>query len=135
MPGNSAPLAHLGKFAEVAVRRARKLYGNDSFGVYPINTVYARDATTIHLCLSLSPWAPLRTPAGLAVRLHILLDLRGNIPVLIHIMDGKTHEVSLLDLLSSGARAFYVIEIGVIWIQDYLEQLKRDYAKSRKFIF
>lgn len=63
--------------AALLIRRARKLYCNDSFGINLNNTVCALDATTIDLCLSLFPWAPFRT-AKVAVKLHTLLDLRGN---------------------------------------------------------
>ncbi|MDO8753976.1 MAG: IS4 family transposase [Anaerolineales bacterium] len=99
--------------ATVLIRRARKLYGNDSFSVDLTNTIYALDATTIDLCLSLFPWAPFRT-AKAAVRLHTLLDLRGNIPAFIHITDGKTHEVNVLDMLAFEAGAFYVTDRGYL---------------------
>ncbi len=99
--------------AVLLIRRARKLYCNDSFGVDLDNTVYALDATTIDLCLSLFPWAPFRT-AKAAVKLHTLLDLRGNIPAFIHISDGKTHEVNVLDMLSFEAGAFYVMDRGYL---------------------
>ena len=77
------------ELAMLLIRRARKLYCNDSFGVDLTNTVCALDATTIDLCLSLFPWAPFRTNKA-AIKLHALLDLRGNIPAFIHITDGKT---------------------------------------------
>lgn len=99
--------------ATLLIRRARKLYCNDSFGVDLTNTVYALDATTIDLCLSLFPWAPFRTSKA-AVRLHTLLDLRGNIPAFIHITNGKTHEVNVLDTLSFEAGAFYVMDRGYL---------------------
>lgn len=99
--------------ATLLIRRARKLYCNDSFGVDLTNTVYALDATTIDLCLSLFPWALFRTSKA-AVRLHTLLDLRGNIPAFIHITDGKTHEVNVLDTLSFEAGAFYVMDRGYL---------------------
>ena len=99
--------------AMVLIRRARKLYCNDSFGIELTNTVYALDATTIDLCLSLFPWAPFRT-AKAAVKLHTLLDLRGNIPAFIHISDGKTHEVKVLDMLDFEAGAFYVMDRGYL---------------------
>ncbi len=99
--------------ATLLIRRARKLYCNDSFGVDLTNTVYALDATTIDLCLSLFPWAPFRTSKA-AVRLHTLLDLRGNIPAFIHITDGKTHEVNVLDTLPFEAGAFYVMDRGYL---------------------
>ena len=99
--------------ATLLIRRARKLYCNDSFGIELTNTVYALDATTIDLCLSLFPWAPFRT-AKAAVKLHTLLDLRGNIPAFIHISDGKTHEVNVLDMLNFEAGAFYVMDRGYL---------------------
>ena len=99
--------------AALLIRRARKLYCNDSFGIDLDNTVYALDATTIDLCLSLFPWAPFRS-AKAAVKLHTLLDLRGNIPAFIHISDGKTHEVNVLDMLCFEAGAFYVMDRGYL---------------------
>jgi len=99
--------------AALLIKRARKLYCNDSFGVDLANTVYALDATTIDLCLSLFPWAPFRTTKA-AVRLHTLLDLRGNIPAFIHVSDGKTHEVNILDMLAFEAGAFYVMDRGYL---------------------
>ena len=99
--------------AALLIRRARKLYCNDSFSVDLANTVYALDATTIDLCLSLFPWAPFRTTKA-AVKLHTLLDLRGNIPAFIHITDGKTHEVNVLDMLDFEAGAFYVMDRGYL---------------------
>ena len=99
--------------AALLIRRARKLYCNDSFGIDLDNTVYALDATTIDLCLSLFPWAPFRS-AKAAIKLHTLLDLRGNIPAFIHISDGKTHEVNVLDILPNEAGAFYVMDRGYL---------------------
>ena len=99
--------------AALLIRRARKLYRNDSFGIELDNTVYALDATTIDLCLSLFPWAPFRSTKA-AVKLHTLLDLRGPIPAFIHISDGKTHEVNVLDLLTTEAGAFYVMDRGYL---------------------
>jgi hypothetical protein len=99
--------------AALLIRRARKLYCNDSFGIDLSNTVYALDATTIDLCLSLFPWAPFRSTKA-AVKLHTLLDLRGNIPAVIHISDGKTHEVNVLDMLTFEPGAFYVMDRGYL---------------------
>ncbi len=95
------------------IRRARKLYCDESFGIELKNTVYALDASTVDLCLSLFPWAPFRSTKA-AVKLHTLLDLRGNIPAFIHISDGKTHEVSVLDILPIEAGAFYVMDRGYL---------------------
>ena len=99
--------------AALLIKRARKLYCNDSFVIELTNTVYALDATTIDLCLSLFPWAPFRKTKA-AVRLHTLLDLRGNIPAFIHISDGKTHEVNVLDMLAFEAGAFYIMDRGYL---------------------
>ena len=99
--------------AIMLIQRARKLYRNESFGIDLSNTVYALDATTIDLCLSLFPWAPFRTNKA-AVRLHTLLDLRGNIPAFIYVSDGKTHEVNVLDILSFEPGAFYVMDRGYL---------------------
>jgi IS4 transposase len=92
---------------------ARKLYANDSFVVDLKKTVYALDTRTINLCLSVFPWAPFRR-AKAAVKLHTLLDLRGNIPVFIHISDGKMHEVNILDQLAPEPGAFYIVDRGFL---------------------
>lgn len=84
-------------FAQRLIGLARGLYTDEPFGVDLAKTVYALDATTIDLCLSVFPWAPFRSIKG-AVKLHTLLELRGNIPSLIHISDGKLHDVNVLDL-------------------------------------
>ena len=100
-------------FAQVLITRARGLYANDSFGVELAQTVYALDATTIDLCLALFPWAKFRKHKG-AVKLHTLLDLRGNIPTVVIITHGKVHEVNILDQLSFEAGAFYVMDRGYL---------------------
>jgi len=102
--------------AALLIKRARRLYCNDSFGVELDSTVYALDATTIDLCLSLFPWAPFRSTKA-AVKLHTLLDLRGNIPTFIHISDGRTHEIAVLDMLTAEAGAFYVMDRGYLDFQ------------------
>ena len=100
--------------AALLIRRARKLYSDtDLVGLDLKNTVYALDATTIDLCLSLFHWAPFRKAKG-AVKLHTLLDLRGAIPAFIHISDGKMHEVNVLDFLPIEAGAFYVMGRGYL---------------------
>jgi hypothetical protein len=100
-------------FAQRLITMARKLYLDEPFGVDLKETVYALDATTIDLCLSVFPWAPFRTTKA-AVKLHTLLDLRGNIPAFIHISDGKVHEVNILDRLLPEAGAFYVMDRGYL---------------------
>ena len=92
---------------------ARRLYVNEPFGVDLKDTVYALDATTINLCLSVFPWAPFRSTKA-AIKLHTLLDLRGNIPSFIRISDGKWHEVNVLDELITEPGAFYVMDRGYI---------------------
>jgi hypothetical protein len=99
--------------AAVLIRRARKLYSDTDLGLDLTNTVYALDATTIDLCLSLFDWAPFRA-AKAAVKMHTLLDLRGAIPAFIHLSDGKMHEVNVLDFLPIEAGAFYVMDRGYL---------------------
>jgi hypothetical protein len=99
------------EFAQSLIHIARKLYVDDDFGVELNNTVYALDATTIDLCLSVFPWAHFRSTKG-AVKLHTLMDLRGNIPTFIHVSDGKLHDVNVLDLLVPEAGAFYIMDRG-----------------------
>ena len=98
-------------FAQALIHIARKLYMDDDFGVELNNTVYALDATTIDLCLSVFPWAHFRSTKS-AVKLHTLMDLRGNIPTFIHVSDGKMHDVLVLDLLVPEAGAFYIMDRG-----------------------
>ena len=94
------------EFAQRLIVKARALYVGEDFGVELANTVYALDATTIDLCLSMFPWAPFRSTKA-AIKLHTLLDLRGSIPTFIHVSDGKLHDVNVLDLLIIEAGAFY----------------------------
>lgn len=96
-------------FAQSLIGTARRLYAEEPFGLDLKDTVYALDATTIDLCLSVFPWAPFRS-AKAAIKLHTLLDLRGNIPSFIFISDGKLHEVNILDQLVPEAGAFYVMD-------------------------
>ena len=100
-------------FTQSLITIARNLYVNEPFGVDLQNSVYALDATTIDLCLSVFPWAPFRQTKA-AVKLHTLLDLRGNIPTFIHISDGKMHEVNILDQLIPEAGTFYVMDRGYL---------------------
>ena len=116
-------------FAQSLIGIARRLYADEPFGVDLANTVYALDATTIDLCLSVFPWAPFRTTKA-AVRMHTLLDLRGNIPSFIHISDGKWHEVNIFDMLVPEPGAFYVMDRGYI---DF-EQLHRLHQGGSFFV-
>jgi transposase len=100
-------------FAQVLIRQARKLYAQDDFGVQLEETAYVFDSSTIDLCLSLFPWARFRRRKA-AIKLHTLMDLRGNIPCFIRITEGKTHDVNLLDELLLEAGAFYIMDRGYI---------------------
>jgi hypothetical protein len=100
-------------FAQILIRRARSLYASEPLAVALEQTVYALDSTTIDLCLSLFPWARFRRRKG-AVKLHTLLDLRGNIPCFVHISPGKLHDVNALDHLPIEAGAFYVMDRGYV---------------------
>ena len=99
--------------AHSLIQTARKLYQDEDFGIELDQTVYALDATTIDLCLSLFPWAEFRQTKS-AIKLHTLLDLRGSIPTFIYISDGKLHEVNILDDLMLEAGAIYVMDRGYL---------------------
>jgi hypothetical protein len=100
-------------FAQVLIHTARTLYLKEPFGVELTQTVYALDATTIDLCLALFPWAHFRKNKG-AVKLHTLLDLRGNIPSFIEITSGKVHDVNILDDLIPEPGSFYIVDRGYL---------------------
>ena len=116
-------------FAERLIRVARALYSEEPFGVDLAETVYALDATTIDLCLSVFAWAPFRSTKA-AVKLHTLLDLHGNIPSFIHISDGKMHDVNVLDLLPPEAGAYYVMDRGYL----HFERLYRLHEAGSFFV-
>ncbi len=99
--------------AQYLIGIARQLYKKEQLGVDIEQTVYALDATTIDLCLALFPWAHFRTAKG-AVKLHTLIDLRGNIPTFIHISDGKLHDVNVLDVLPIEPGSIYVMDRGYV---------------------
>lgn len=103
-------------FAQVLIRRARELYAREPLAVTLEQTVYALDSTTIDLCLSLFPWARFRRRKG-AVKLHTLLDLRGNIPCFVHVSPGKTHDVTVLDQLPIEPGAFYIVDRAYVDFQ------------------
>lgn len=100
-------------FAQALIAIARRLYVDDAFGADLNDTVYALDATTIDLCLTLFPWAPFQRSKA-AVKLHTLLDLRGNIPAFIHITDARWRDSWVLDELTPEPGAFYVMDRGYI---------------------
>ena len=100
-------------FASVLIGIAKDLYQDENFGIEISNTVYALDSTTIDLCLSLSAWATYRKTKA-AVKVHTLLDLRGPIPSILAISNGKMHDVNVLDLLVAEPGAIYLIDRGYI---------------------
>ena len=104
--GRLMDLAHL-----IAV--ARSLYADEPFGVELANTVYALESSTIDLCLSVFPWAPYRDTDA-AIKLHTLLDVRGSIPALIHISDGKMNDVRILDQIVPEPGAIYIMDRGYL---------------------
>lgn len=116
-------------FAQVLIGRARRLYQHESLAVDLQQTVYALDSTTIDLCLSLFPWAKFRRRKG-AVKLHTLVDLRGNIPCFVHISHGKMHDVTVLDQLPIEPGAFYVMDRGYVDFQ----RLRRFAASTAFFV-
>ena len=113
-------------FAQVLIGIARPLYASEDFGVDLEETVYALDASTIDLCLSLFPWARFRETKG-AVKLHTLMNLRGNIPEFIYISNGKMHDVKVLDILIPEPGSFYVMDRGYV---DYARLYKLHQASA-----
>jgi hypothetical protein len=96
-------------FAQILIHEARQLYANEDFGLELDETVYALDSSTIDLCLSVFPWARFRKTKS-AIKLHTLLDLRGNIPSFVAVTDGKVHDVNILDVLMPEPGAIYVMD-------------------------
>lgn len=127
-------------FAQILISTARRIYVDDNFGVELNQTVYALDSTTIDLCLSLFPWARFRKHKG-AVKLHTVLDLRGNIPTMVVITHGKVHDVHLLDQLAFEPGAFYVMDRGYVDFERlynislasafFVTRAKRNFAFNR----
>ena len=100
-------------FAQILIRKAKKLYAGEDFGVELKQAAYALDATVIDLCLSLFPWAKFRKTKA-AVKLHTLLDLRGNIPTTVIITPGNIHDVNILDELCLEPLAIYIMDRGYL---------------------
>ena len=115
------------EFAQVLISNARKLYHDDpEFIVDLDNTIYALDATTIDLCLSLFPWAKFRKSKG-AVKLHTLLDIQGSIPVFIEITTGLVHDVNILDVLIPEPGSFYIMDRGYLDLER-LYRIKENFG-------
>ena len=100
-------------FAQVLIAKARSLYVGQDLGLDLDNTVYALDSTTIDLCIALFPWAKYKSDQH-AVKLHTLLDLRGNIPTVIRITPAKLHDIHFLDHILLEAGAFYLMDRGYL---------------------
>lgn len=102
-----------GDLAQVLIRRARKLYAKDTHGLDIDEMVYALDASTIDLCLTLFPWAHFRKTKA-AIKLHTMIDLQGSIPVFISITDGSVHDVNALDQIAFEPGSIYVMDRGYV---------------------
>lgn len=113
-------------FAQILIAQARTLYADDDLGIDLDATVYALDASTIDLCLSMFPWAKFRKAKG-AVKIHTLMNLQGNIPEFILISDGKLHDVNALDYLIPSPGAYYVMDRGYL---DFARLYDLDQAKA-----
>lgn len=113
-------------FAQVLIRTARGLYAGDEFGVDLANTVYALDSSTIDLCLALFPWAKFRKRKG-GIKLHTLLDLRGNLPTTVIITHAKVHDVNILDELAIEPGAIYLMDRAYV---DFARLYRMDQAKA-----
>lgn len=100
------------EFAELVIAQARELYCNEKFGVELTNAAYCLDASVIDLCLSLCPWAKFNHTSRGGIKLHTLLDLRGNIPAVIVVTPRKTYELAILDTLLLESGAFYIMDRG-----------------------
>lgn len=103
-------------FAQVLIAKARDLYSNEPFGFELAEALYALDSTTIDLCLSVFPWAQFRRNKS-AIKLHTLLDLRGNVPTVVIVTGGKVHDALILDQLMFEAGAIYLLDRGYLHFQ------------------
>lgn len=102
--------------AQVLIRRARRLYVEDTHGLDIDELIYALDSSTIDLCLNMFPWAHFRKTKA-AVKLHTMIDLKGSIPVFISITDGSVHDVNILDEINFEPGSIYVMDRGYVDFQ------------------
>lgn len=100
-------------FAQVLIKRARKMYADEELGMALDNTVYALDSSMINMCMSLFPWAKYSDTQHM-IKLHTLLDLRGSIPSFIAITSGKVHDMPMLDNVPVEPGAFYIMDRGYL---------------------
>ena len=106
-------------FAQRLIAEARQLCRDEDLGLDLAHTIYALDSTTIDLCMTLFPWAHFK-PTQHAVKLHTLMDLRGQIPTFIRITPAQLHDVNILDLLTPEAGAFYILDLGYLDFHDFI---------------
>jgi len=126
----SRPWQMYQELAMVLVEQARRLYHGDDQDLDELSeSVYAMDSTTIDLCLSLFPWAEFRKNKA-AIKLHTLMDLAGSIPTFIHISDGRTHDVTILDEIPIIAGSIYIMDRGYL---DF-ERLQELHKSGGKFV-
>jgi len=129
-------------FAMILIAQARALYANDDFGMHLSSTVYAFDATTIDLCLSVFPWAKFRSTKG-GIKLNTLLDLRGPIPAFIHVCKANIHEINALAQLNFEAGAFYLLDRGFLDFGElhrihrsqafFIIRARKDFSFTRRY--
>ena len=102
------------EFGHVLIGIVRPLYYYDNVPDVPLhNDVLALDSTTISVSIKLCAWALGKYSRG-AVKMHTVMDLRGSIPVFIHVTDGRCHDRNLLDLIDPVPLAFYVMDKAYI---------------------
>lgn len=101
------------EFAKSLMSRARRIYADTQLAMDVDNAVYALDASTIDLTLSLFPWAKFRATKG-AVKLHAMIDLRGNIPAFLYITDGKVHDVKAAPQIRIEPEGIYLVDRGYV---------------------
>jgi IS4 transposase len=128
------------EFAKSLMHRARREYAQTELALEVDNAVYALDASTIDLTLSLFPWAKFRTTKG-AVKLHAMIDLKGNLPAFATITDGKVHDVKAAPLIPIEAEGIYVVDRAYVdfewlWSIDrsnafFVTRLKRSLKWTR----
>jgi hypothetical protein len=114
-------------FAKILIGQSRTLYAHDEIGIELVQTAYVIDSTTIDLCLALVPWASFRKHKA-GIKLHTVLDLRGNIPTFVHISKAKMHDIKFLDHLMIEPGAFYIMDKAYV-------DFKRLYHISQEMAF
>lgn len=128
------------EFAKILMHRARREYAQTELAIEVENAVYALDASTIDLTLSLFPWAKFRKTKG-AIKMHAMLDLRGNLPTFLYITDGKVHDVKAAPQVPIEPEGIYLVDRAYIdfswlWTIDqtdafFVTRLKRSIKWTR----